>query len=132
LGKGQGFLGNPAATARGSFRHLNIVITDPDEEQNYLVVPVTTYHTQDDGTPFSGQDKSCLLGPGDHPFIKHDSYVKYAKARIMSFIEIFNGIRKGILIAKEDVDAQVLKAIQDGAKKSPYLREELNHFFDYF
>jgi hypothetical protein len=29
-------------------------------------------------------DTTCLLDPGDHPFIKHQSYVVYSKPRVES------------------------------------------------
>ncbi len=44
MAKGQAFLSEEQETPSGSrTRHLNVVITEPDEEQNYLVVPVSTY-----------------------------------------------------------------------------------------
>jgi hypothetical protein len=50
----------------------------------------------------------------------------------MSFIEIFNGLQKGLLIRKEDVSPEVLKRIQAGTKQTKALLKELTHFFDYF
>jgi hypothetical protein len=64
MAKGQTFLSDKEPTKRGLTRHLNVVITEPDEEQNYLVVPITTYRTDGTGKPYRGQDESCILPVG--------------------------------------------------------------------
>ena len=43
MAKGQTFLNEPDETSRGKIRHLNVVITDPDSENEVLVVPICTY-----------------------------------------------------------------------------------------
>jgi hypothetical protein len=40
MAKGQAFLSEEEQTSQGPKRHLNIIISDADEEHNYLVVPV--------------------------------------------------------------------------------------------
>jgi hypothetical protein len=125
--KGQSFLSEEEKTSRGLKRHLNIIITGQDVNSNYLVVPVTTWYEM-----LAHQDASCILEANCHSFIKHKSWVDYSRARQMSYIEVFNGIHKGLLIKKEDVTPVVLKKIQDGAQISPYLDDELFSFFAYF
>jgi hypothetical protein len=65
--KGQAFLNVPDKTSRGDIRHLNIIITNPDDDNNVLVVPVCTYREKD-GEPLLGQDPSCVLPAGCHPY----------------------------------------------------------------
>jgi len=98
MAKGSAFLSEAEQTSRGPTRHLNVIITEPDNEQNYLVVPVTTYREDANGRPFRGQDASCILPPGCHPFIKRKSYVRYKNARQMSALEIVIGIHKELLV----------------------------------
>jgi hypothetical protein len=131
MGKGQTFLSDFEDTPRGEFRHLNIIITEPDDDMNYLVVPVTTWRERD-GRPFAGQDGSCILQAGCHPFIKHKSYVFYAKARKMSYAMVFNGIKKGRLIKKENMPPDIIGRMQKGALISPYLPEEFTYFHSFF
>jgi hypothetical protein len=69
MGKGQSFLNSPDDTKRGAIRHLHVVITEPDEENTVLVVPVCTYR-EENGKPLPGQDDSCILPADCHPFIK--------------------------------------------------------------
>jgi hypothetical protein len=129
--KGQSFLSDNEETLHGQARHLNIVVSDADQENSCLVVSVTTWREKD-GRPFRGQDSSCILEANCHPFIKHKSWVYYARSRQMSLTEILIGIWKGLIVKKEAVSEAVLTAIQEGAKKSPHIREELTRFFDYF
>jgi hypothetical protein len=131
MAKGQSFLNAPDKTSRGEIRHLNVVITEPDNDNNVLVVPVCTYREKD-GKPFSGQDNSCLLPPGCHPFIKVRSYIKYSHALSMSLIDIFNGLHNGKFIKKEDFDRSIVHDMQRGAEESVFLPEKLKRFFEYF
>jgi hypothetical protein len=130
MGKAQTFLVK-GETRRGPTLHLNVVVSGADEDQNYLVVPVTTYY-EHDGIPARGQDESCILPAQSHPFIVHKSYACYSRARKMSYTEIYNGLRQGILVSKQDMAPFYLQEIQRGAEASPHLPEELSHFFEYF
>jgi hypothetical protein len=132
VAKGQAFLSEAEQTSRGPVRHLNVIITEPSEEMNYLVVPVTTYREDGNGRPLPGQDDSCILPAGCHPFIKHKSYVHYKYARQMGAFEILIGIQKGLLVKKEDMDPVIIQNMQRGAEESPNLPEELAHFFQFF
>jgi hypothetical protein len=132
MAKGQAFLSEEEQTSKGPARHLNVIITEPTEDMNYLVVPVTTYHEDVNGHPIPGQDNSCVLQAGSHPFIKHKSYVRYRNARQMNALEIVIGIQKGLLIRKEDMAPAVVQAMQQGAEISPSLPKEFASFFKYF
>lgn len=98
---------------------MRIIITNADVELNYVVVSVTTlYHR-------NIQDCSCILQKGDHDFIRHDSIVDFKRTKIMSSVEIANGILKGLLIPKDSVRADVLQRIIEAAKKSRYISNEI-------
>jgi hypothetical protein len=131
MGKGQAFLSDLEDTPGGKIRHLNVIISEPDDDMHYLVVPITTWREKD-GRPLPGQDNSCVLSAGCHPFIKHESYVFYAKARKMSYVAVFNGIKKGILIKKEDMPADIVRRMREGASNSPYLPDEFKYFLSFF
>ena len=126
--KGTSFLSGGNLT---EILHLHVVISDADEEFNCLVVPVTTWR-EDNGKPLRWQDKSCVLQVGAHPFIRHKSWIFYARARAMSFKEIYDGIRNGLLVEKEKMSDIMVLEIQQGAKDTKFLPGELKHFFNYF
>jgi hypothetical protein len=131
MAKGQAFLNVPDKTSRGDIRHLNIIITNPDDDNNVLVVPVCTYREKN-GEPLLGQDPSCLLPIGCHPSVKGKSYVRYHNAKAMNLIDIFNGIKKGKLVQQQDIDIRFVQDMQRGAEESPFLPEKLKIFFEYF
>jgi hypothetical protein len=79
MAKGQTFLSEKEKTSKGLTRHLNVIITEPTEDMSYLVVPVTTYREDANGRPTPGQDDSCILAAGCHPFIKHKSIPRWLK-----------------------------------------------------
>jgi hypothetical protein len=132
MAKGQTFLSEEEKTSKGHIRHLNVIITEPSEDMSYLIVPVTTYREDGNGRPVPGQDDSCILAAGCHPFIKHKSYVHYKYARQMSALEIVIGIQKGLLIKKDDMNPVIIQDMQRGAEESPNLPEELTRFFQFF
>ena len=131
MAKGQAFLDVPDSTSRGEIRHLNVVISEPDDENNVLVVPVCTYREKE-GKPFYGQDSSCLLPAGCHPFIKEKSYISYRNSKIMNLVKIFNGLQKGSIARKDDFDARYIQDMQKGAEKSPFIPGKFKRFFDRF
>ena len=129
--RGQAFLNVPDKTARGNIRHLNVIITEPDSENNVLVVPVCTYREKD-GKPLPWQDPSCRLPAGCHPFVNDKSFVGYNNARVMSLIDIINGFNKGILVRQKEFEAKYVQDIQRGAEESLFLPEKFKRFFEFF
>lgn len=126
MGKGQSFLADDK-TARGIIKHLRVVISDVDAANECLVVCVTTWY---EGV--RGQDSSCILEAGCHNFIKHKSWIDFSRSKAMEYIEIFNGLQKGLLIKKDDLEPSLVVKIQKAAKKSEFLPVELERFFAYF
>lgn len=121
--KRQAFLDEPVTDRK--IRHLRIVITDKNDSNEYLTVPVDTLK-------FHFQDSSCIIAPHEHPFIKEQSFVNYRYAKVLSFAEIFNGIRHGVFITKEDVSAELLIRIQNGARATKHLRNEMKVWLPLF
>ncbi len=103
-------------------KHLFIVLTDPAEvleytEKHSLLVGVGTVQP---GLP---HDPTCLLHAGDHEFIRHRSYVHYARALIEPSQSILNGVKKGLLVPKdmlvEDIFARVCKGLVESRFTPP-------------
>ena len=46
--------------------HLWIVISDPSQHESCVIVNLTSWR--------SDKDQSCVLKPGDHPYITRDSW----------------------------------------------------------
>jgi hypothetical protein len=131
MSKGLAFLDVEVQTRNGPARHLNVIITNPDDERNFLVVPICTYQ-EINGKPLPNQDESCLLSAGCHPFIKKKSYALYRKAKAVSFQTLYNGFRKGVFTKQPDMTKEVIQDLQRGAELSRFFPEELKLFFSFF
>ena len=131
MSKGQAFLNSADQTSRGKIRHLHVIISNPDSEKDVLIVPVCTLK-EIKGKPLPGQDLSCLLSAGCHPFIKNKSYISYQNAKSMNLIDIVNGLFKGILVSQQDFKTCYVQDMQKGAEESPFLPEKFKRFFNHF
>jgi hypothetical protein len=105
-------------------KHLFIVLTDPAQvldfdEKHSLLVGVYSIN------PDSHHDPACELYAGDHAFIRHKSYVHYARARIESSQSIVNGVRKGLLVPKamlvEEIFARVCRGLVESRFTPPII-----------
>ena len=56
-------------------KHPCFIISDPNEDNNVLIVNATTFH--DTGR----EDNSCIIYDSECDIIKHTSYIDFAKAR---------------------------------------------------
>jgi hypothetical protein len=91
-------------------RHLWIVVARDPATRMVLMVNVTTHR----GTAL--EDESCILSAGDHPYIKHDSWVNYQRARLVPEGPIDERVASGNRVkTDEDVSSEVLKRILEGA-----------------
>lgn len=123
MSRKQSFLDEPLLNS--GKRHLRIVITASNEQNEFLTVAIDTLRSK-------SQDTSCIIEPGEHSFIKTRSFVNYHYAKVLNFTQVFNGLQKGVLVRKEDISDELLKRIQDGAKKTSRLNNNLKIWFDLF
>ena len=77
-------------------KHLFILLTDPaDAEAGVKAVLMVSLSSIKAGLP---HDPACLLYPGDHPFVKRNSFVVYQKARIEEAEKVLRGVKDGKLV----------------------------------
>ena len=95
--------------------HLLIVISDPTADPDQvLLVPLNTYVSEQ-------SDPSCILKVGDHPFIVHDSFVSYARARKTSMPQLQRVMDEGLMERRERIETEVLRRILRGAERTTQL-----------
>jgi len=95
-------------------RHLYIVATAPDGD-GLVLLPCVESRTQ--GTA----DTSCLLGAGDHPFIRHESAVNYRDSIVISEQRLDRLVTDGHATRRERLADAVLERVVEGARRSPNL-----------
>ncbi len=96
-------------------KHLFVCLTDAvGNVSETLIVSVSSVK------PRLPIDESCRLFPGDHPFIKHDSFIDYRNARISKADTLMNGVKVGVMVAMEPLETAVFARVCYGLEKSPF------------
>jgi hypothetical protein len=90
----------------GPSDHLFIVCNDTCNLGANLLVNVSSCHDNSDPT--------CILDVGDHPFIRHPSFVFYAKAVIQYAAGIEKGFADGRLLPQPDLAEAVFERVVAG------------------
>ena len=101
----------------GSPRHLWVVASAPNAEGEIAIFNLTT--ERDDS------DKSCVVMPGEHPFVKQRSVVAYARGRLLGPAALQGMQRLGCYASKEITSPRLLQKIQEGALRSPFTAGKL-------
>lgn len=96
--------------------HLIIVCTDPVFYRDYgceavLSVNVTSWRE-------NSNDPTCILNVGNHPFIRHKSFVFYKQAIPLRVPGLIEKVQSGDLIPMGYLSESVLQKVLDGFEKS--------------
>jgi hypothetical protein len=107
---------NPGSTfvnreARDLPPHLWIVISDDETSQEVVIVNFTTLQA-------ISADKSCVVEPGEHPFVHHRTCVNYRDARVVPLVLLESGRKSGLLTPNSNVSQELLAKIRQGAANS--------------
>jgi len=97
-------------------KHLFVVLTDPaDAGAGVKALLMVSLSSIKPGLPY---DPSCILYPGDHPFVTRQSFVLYQKARIEEADKVLRGVKSGKLVAQDPMDSAVFARICKGLEDS--------------
>lgn len=92
----------------GAPKHLHIVLTDPfGNPPKVILVYVSTCRGRRD------EDRHLVLSAGDHPFIKHDSYVVFDQAKRTPVDVIEDFISRGSAVFRDDVSPELMSRLQE-------------------
>jgi len=95
-------LGGPVPTP-----HLWVILWGPaGPAEAYLAVMLTTLRAH--------SDRTCVLQPGDHPFIQHDTVVSYRDVLRLTGEKLAERSAEGKAKPRDPVDAGVLERIRAG------------------
>ena len=95
--------------------HLFIVLTTPRGADNrFVIVNLTTKKD------YRGEDHSCVLVAGEHPFVIHDTIVLYRTANITDEAAFRGLSSQGSILHSEVMSRDLLRKIQDGALVSRF------------
>ncbi|OIR24491.1 hypothetical protein BGC33_10720 [Bathymodiolus thermophilus thioautotrophic gill symbiont] len=103
-------------------RHLFIILTEPVNGE-IVTVNLSSYKTSFD-------DKSCVLDKGDHPFIKHKSYIVYHRSEILKATQLENITIRQLEQVADDVFRRIIQGLlqskQTPNKVKKFYRDYIN------
>lgn len=102
-------------------KHLHVVCNDPDAEGNVLLVGIASLTD-------AAQDTTCILQAHEHSFLRHASYVFYARAMVMSAASLIAGQATGVVVEREVLNAQTFLRIVNGICRSPRTRNDIRRY----
>lgn len=93
-----------------SSKHLFVVMCDPrGPQKDVLLAQMATYIGE-----HTGHDSTCLLNQGDHPFIRHTSYIRYQHPRQDFAHDLVRGVATGLYVDRGLIDESVFERIHAG------------------
>ncbi len=110
-------IGGAVLSIAGSIKHLHFVCCEPffDRKRgDWSVVAVNVSSVKS----HNNYDPTCILDVGDHPFIRHKSFVYYRHAAIFKVSYIKQGIATGDIILQEKASDRLMSAILAGFAQS--------------
>lgn len=109
-------------------KHLFILLTDPipAPDMGAKQVLLVGIATRNSNLP---HDPTCLLYPGDHPFIIRESYVNYRFARIEEADKLATGVQKGMFVPKGTIDTGIFARVCQGLVDSRHTTPKVLRFY---
>jgi hypothetical protein len=105
----------------GVVSHLWIIVTQPCQITHQCVlVNVTTLR--------EAQDQTVTLGPGDHPFVRHPSAIRYSDAKFADVRTLRHNLAAGSALAHQPCTKAILKLVQDGILGSPDTPKKIERY----
>lgn len=103
--------------------HLFVIILDCEEHtRNTIIVYVQTVRSPK-------VDRTTILNPGDHDFIKHESHIEYRQAQIVSVDSLDQKVLEGTAQPMAPMKYDVFKRICDGIMKSSFTPVEVREMY---
>lgn len=102
-------------------KHLHVICTDPDKDGNVLIVGICSVTK----APY---DTTCVLQPHEHEFLKHDSYVLYANATLVSVDNLHRGIEANAIVVHQDMNGQTFLRVRNGVCRSKHTPRKIKKY----
>ena len=113
----------------GSCEHLHIICNNPVFYPNYgkncfLAVNISSINN------IIEHDPTCTFQGGEHPFIRHPSYVFYNKAEILGENTVCREVDNGNIRTHQDFNDIHFDKILDGFGVSKFVKPKIKRFYE--
>lgn len=110
-------------------KHLFILLTDPypnpdSGAKSVLMVSLSTLNNN------MQDDRTCILYPGDHPFVKVASFVSYRQAKITDADALMRGVAGGKLVQRDMLDEAIFARVCYGLTQSRHTAPAILRFYE--
>lgn len=103
-------------------KHLFIILNEPKDFAGHINSSVLVNVSSVRKAPY---DKTCILEPGSHPFVKQRSYIAYRHARVDREESLVQKVSASLFTPHEPLPDELLKRVQNGLYVSPQTRRFL-------
>lgn len=113
----------------GPCKHLHIICNDPvfypnNGKESVLAVNISSV------TPGVPYEEGCLLSAGDHPFIKHSSFVMYSRADVFGAVAIARSIDDGTFAPHAPASEELFSRVLAGFEVSDRVKYKVLRFYE--
>ncbi len=115
----------------GPCEHLHVICNNPVFYPNLVKECVLAVNLSSVNKLIE-YDKTCILKIGEHPFIKHDSYILYRKAEILGVNSISRNIDDGSFSTHETFSDVTFEKVLDGFAISKEVKPKIKSFYQNF
>lgn len=105
----------------GATPHLWVVLTDPDGDPPQVAIANLTSRKSD-------SDATVILSVGDHSYIRHETVVYYADARLATVESLEKIAQFPGYGFHDDCSPELLKRIQDGLLASRHTPKKIKDY----
>lgn len=112
----------------GAKEHIFFICNDPVfyprlNKNTFLAVNLTSVSEEFES------DNTCILNVGDHPFVKHPSYIFYRRAEIFGTETVTNGVSAGDIRVHQPCEIATFQRILDGFAVSPHVTPKIKGYY---
>ncbi len=119
----------------GKCNHLYIICSDPvfyPRQGSECLIAVNISSVPEDTKALkSPYEPTCILNIGDHPFIKHPSFVAYRQADVFGVTNIQNEVKDGICIVYPPFEDDPFNKVINGFFTTDSLYQKVKNFLNY-
>ena len=90
------------------------VLNYPDDNVEAVLANLTSMHTR--------ADRTCVVYPGDHPFVRHESYIDYRHCRTDTVAHLRRMLERNYWRRHQDATEDLIERIVEGARQSEHTK----------
>ncbi len=94
--------------------HLWMIISDTVVDSDYVVIVNFTSNRPT-------EEQHCIVTVGEHPFIHHDTAVRFRSAKIARLFDLHNLLGSGKILKRQPLSTLLLSRIRTGALASQFI-----------